>query len=172
MPSLCVFRANSTTTTTTTTTKWIFAPIRGKCNSQVPQNIDPPLFDNQIISLATTSSVPSSSLQHQMGPNSFNLKMEAAYSSNTLASNYNTWCQNSEDYNLNNPHRYREFRSSEIWCCVIGRVVPDTFMALCSFKISGTTHPTTQCHIQEDTNSQKQCVTTSNLTYMQAVRQH
>lgn len=96
--------------------------------------------------------------------------MEATHSSKKLTSNFNTWCQNSEHYNLNNPHRQWGFRSCEIWYCVAGWVVPTTFMALCSFKMSATTHPTMQCHTQADMNVLKHCVTTSN--YMQIVWQN
>jgi hypothetical protein len=40
------------------------------------------------------------------------------------------------------------FMSSVMWQCVIGRVVPDVLKAIRFFKTSGTTHPTTQHHIQ------------------------
>jgi hypothetical protein len=100
------------------------------------------------------------------------LKTEAAQSSKKLTSNCNTWCQNSEHYNLNNPHRQWGFRSSDIWCCVGGWVVPSTFMALYTFKMTRPTHPTMQCHNQSDKNALKQCVTTSNLIYMQVVCQY
>lgn len=110
--------------------------------------------------VSTSSAVPSSSPHHHLGPNSLNPEDGSSTFIQKLTSNFNIWCQNLEHFNLNNPHRQWGFRYSEIWCCVAGWVVPTTFMTLCSFKLSGTTHPTMQCHTQTDMNALKQCVTT------------
>jgi len=115
---------------------------------------------------------PFSSLHHHLGRNTFNPEHGSSTFIQKLASNFNTWCQNSEHYNLNNPHRQWGFRSSDIWCCVGGWVVPGTFMALYSFKMTGTTCPSMQCHTQADMIALKQCVTTSNLISMQIVWQY
>lgn len=102
------------------------------------------------------------------------LQMEAAHSSKKLASNFNTWCQNSEHYNLNNPHRQWGFRSSDMMLC---------------WWVSGSQHIYGTVFLQNDRNhipnnavsypSRHECsetmcdnVTTSNLIYMQIVWQY
>jgi hypothetical protein len=53
-------------------------------------------------------------------------------------------------------------RFLEFWRHIIDRLTLKV-KALQSFKLQGTTCPTTQCHIREEWNLQHQCYGTSNL---------
>lgn len=44
------------------------------------------------------------------------------------------------------------FRSSRVWCCAVGCVVPSVSQEYCALKV-GTIHPVTQHYIPKDTNS-------------------